>query len=394
MPNQPPAPLDHRMVWIYPDNLLKKLNATPTLEITRGLRRLGWQVDLLMGGLDGPREIQGVEVTGISRPNTFIIKHFFYHVRALKYVLDRWNKTSVVFFQTISTLWIILLRLVGLLKQGKSPLFVMDIRTMQMEKRALKDKLRGQFALMMGALANQFADGQTTITRRMAEALRVPKKKLWGTWPSGVDVDVFSPAIESREWPQNTDPIQLVYIGTLAPGRDLMPLCHAVEKANQEGMCFELSLVGDGEDCENLAAFAAHTAGKVRLLGRLPHDQMSAILANMHIGALPFPDRQEFRVSSPIKLFEYMAAGMPIFATRISCHTDVIGDCSCVFWAENSTVESLTAALRDVWNDRQSLASRGILAAKLAQDYTWAASAKKLADALEYGLTINGRGRS
>jgi glycosyltransferase involved in cell wall biosynthesis len=159
-------------------------------------------------------------------------------------------------------------------------------------------------------------------------------------------------------------------------------------------MNFELSLVGDGDNREDLAAFAANTKGRVRLPGRFPHERIPEILAKMHIGALPFPDRQEFRVSSPIKLFEYMAAGMPVFATRISCHTDVIGDSLCVFWAENSTVESLTAALSDVWNDRRSFADRSSLAAQLAQDYTWAASAKKLATALEFGLTMNRRGQS
>jgi glycosyltransferase involved in cell wall biosynthesis len=269
----------------------------------------------------------------------------------------------------------------------------MDIRTMQMEKRAWKDKLRGQFASIMGALANRFVDGQTAITRRMADALHIPVKKLWGTWPSGVNVEEFSSAIQSRCWPKGGGPIQLVYIGTLAPGRDLMPLCRAVEDANRVGMCFELSLVGDGDDYENLAAFAAKTDGKVRLPGRFPHDQMPAVLSKMHVGVLPFPDREEFRVSSPIKLFEYMAAGMPILATRIPCHTDVVGVDSFVFWAENSTVEGLTIALRVLWQERESLSSRGGQAARLVLDHTWAASAQKLALSLVYGLTTSRGGQ-
>ena len=111
----------------------------------------------------------------------------------------------------------------------------------------------------------------------------------------------------------------------------------------------------------------------------------------MHVGVLPFPDVQEYRVSSPIKLFEYMGSGMPVLATRIVCHTDVIGDRPCAFWAENSSIECFVTALRDIWEERYTLASRGHLAAELSQEHTWAASVKNFADALELGLVKHGR---
>ena len=81
-----------------------------------------------------------------------------------------------------------------------------------------------------------------------------------------------------------------------------------------------------------------------------------------------------------------MAAGMPILATRIPCHTDVMTDEACVFWAEDSSVECLAAALRLLWTERGSLARRGAAASQLAQHHTWAASAGKLARAFEHGL--------
>ncbi len=394
MPGQVRVPAVHRLVWFYPDSLGKKLNARPTLAMTRGLRQLGWKVDLLVGGLDGPSQIQGVEVTGIPRPEMFLVKQVDYHLKAMKHVLDRWGETRVVLFQSMSLPWLLALRLAGALRRGPRPLLLMDTRTLQMEKRNWKDRLRGYFSSVMGILANWFIDGQTAITPRMAQALRIPESKLWGTWPSGVDVDIFAPAVPLRHWPHGDEPIQIVYIGTLAPGRELLPLCRAVEKVNQEGPHFELSLFGSGNDQENLAAFAATTSGRVRLLGQVPYDQMPLILAKMHVGALPFPDRQEFRVSSPIKLFEYMAAGMPILATRIVCHTDVLRDAACVFWAEDSSVECLTDALRSLWNNRLGLPAQGELSAQLAQHHTWSASASRLAQAMEHGIALQESSRA
>jgi glycosyltransferase involved in cell wall biosynthesis len=171
-------------------------------------------------------------------------------------------------------------------------------------------------------------------------------------------------------------------------------MCQAVEKANGDHMKFKFSLYGEGSARADLVAFSQQTEGRVTVFSPVPHDQIPEVLAQAHVGvtALFSADEDLFKASSPIKLFEYMATGMPIFATRISCHTDVIGDCSCAFWAENSTVEGLTAALRELWDDGCSLANRGCMAAGLVQGYTWAASAKKLANALEYGLAMSERG--
>ena len=106
-----------------------------------------------------------------------------------------------------------------------------------------------------------------------------------------------------------------------------------------------------------------------------------------HVGVLPFPDQEQFRVSSPIKLFEYMASGMPILATHIVCHTDVVKDGEYAFWAQSGRVECLEAALEEVWNQRYHIQEKGQEAAVAAQDWSWAASARKLNSALRNGLT-------
>jgi glycosyltransferase involved in cell wall biosynthesis len=109
-------------------------------------------------------------------------------------------------------------------------------------------------------------------------------------------------------------------------------------------------------------------------------------LAEAHVGVVPFADEQKFRVSSPIKLFEYMAAGMPILATRIDCHTDVVGQGNYVIWAEGSDEQALLDGLKKVWDVRQCLAKLGGEAAVASTGWTWAASAHKLAEAINKGI--------
>jgi glycosyltransferase involved in cell wall biosynthesis len=224
-----------------------------------------------------------------------------------------------------------------------------------------------------------------TITRRLAAAVNMPAHKLWGEWPSGVNPDLFTPARTSRTWPLPEQSVHLVYIGALHYERNLMTLCRAVGKANSEGMAFSLLLVGDGSERAELERIAGGSDGQIRVAKSVPHDQVPEILAWAHIGVLPFPDEEKFRVSSPIKLFEYMAAGLPVLVTRIVCHTDVIGSGKYAFWAEDASEQSLVDALCSVWQSRNALKEMGQLSAIAVEAWTWRASAAKLHKALEKG---------
>jgi glycosyltransferase involved in cell wall biosynthesis len=123
------------------------------------------------------------------------------------------------------------------------------------------------------------------------------------------------------------------------------------------------------------------------VLPPVPHSEVPGLLAQAHIGVLPFPDEEKFRVSSPIKLFEYMASGLVILATRIVCHTDVVGSGAYVVWAEDASIEGLLAALRSAWAQRDTLEQMGSRAADDAAAWTWYESARKLRVALEVGLS-------
>ncbi len=208
------APVKLRFAWVYPDSLAEKLNSAPTLNMTREMRLLGWQVDLLVGAPDhsGPFMIQDVEAYAIHRPNRFLVRQLIYHIHALKYLFANWNDINVILYTSLSTPWIIPLRLVRFFRGGKGPRLVMDTRTVPMEgeKGMLKDRLRGRADLLAVEIANRYADGQTLITPQMAEVLQVPPDKLWGCWPSGVNLERFFPALEARRWPQDEEPVQII----------------------------------------------------------------------------------------------------------------------------------------------------------------------------------------
>ncbi|MBD3306271.1 glycosyltransferase [candidate division KSB3 bacterium] len=383
-----------RLIWVYAGSLSSKLDASTWLAPTLELRGLGWNVTLVAPGPSGYQIIKDVEVLCISKPRIYLLGQAVFHVKVFRFIIRKWFDIDVILFHSMSAPWILPLRFLRCFRHRRAPLLVMDTRTLSMTPRSResgRDRLRRRFHKLMNRLANFWADGQLTITQHMAEAVHIPSEKLWGVWPSGVNVERFASAQIDRRWPLVGEPIHLIYIGVLHYERNLMTLSKAVEKANTEGMAFALSLVGDGTEREDLEGFAEQTDGRVRVIPPVPHEQVWELLAQAHVGVLPFPDGEKFRVSSPIKLFEYMAAGLPILATRVVCHTDVIGNGDYVFWAEQADVAGLLAALRFVWRDSDLLSKMGGQSATAARSWTWRESAKKLKKALDYGIAKYGR---
>jgi glycosyltransferase involved in cell wall biosynthesis len=264
----------------------------------------------------------------------------------------------------------------------------MDTRDVNMLAGDWRNRLRVLFYRVAHALANRWADGQTAITERMADWVGVPPQQLWGIWPSGANLDRFAKAQRDRLWPANGEPIHLVYVGALLAERNLLPLCHAIQAASGAGMELILTVVGDGPARGELEEFAQGGQAKIRVLPVVPHEQIPEVLAQAHVGvaSLASPDEQKYQASSPIKLFEYMASGLPILATRNPCYVDVLGKGKIAFWTDDASVEGLMAALGTIWGARSSLRRMGLESAFLAREWSWRASARKLSRGLKKGL--------
>jgi glycosyltransferase involved in cell wall biosynthesis len=380
------------MTWLYAGPLDLALDKVTWLEPTRVLRQAGWQVTLIVAGRSGVRPIDGQDVLFIPWPNIYMVRQIAFHILALEYLLRNWHSIDLILFDQASVVWMMPLLLVRAGLRRRRPLLVKDTRSVPMElraKRTTKDVLRGSFHNLMDCLANHWVDGQTAITPQMAEILRIPRGKLWGVWPSGVRLEEFSLAQRARRWPVGDQTVHLVYTGALHPERNLSSMCDAVRRANSHGMNFAFSMVGEGRHREALTEYALRSHGKIKVLAPVPHCEIPALLSEAHVGVLPFPDEAKFRVSSPIKLFEYMGAGLPILATHITCHTDVIGDGEYAFWAQDGSVQRLYQALSQVWQRRSVLPEMGGQAAEAAKEWTWQASAYKLKVALERGLVAD-----
>jgi glycosyltransferase involved in cell wall biosynthesis len=358
------------------------------LETTRELRKSGWRVTLIGQGPADGQSIRGVEVLSIPHSQRYAFGSLEFHLRLIRYLLARLKTIDIILFHQLSAPWLLPIRFLSQWMGGKRPILVMDTRDQNAVDGSLRNRMRISYFKFAHRISNRWADGQTAITERMAVLAHIPPEQLLGIWPSGVDAARFGQVQKGRRWPEGNEPVQLIYLGKLHSERNLLPLCQAVEQASAEGMAFVLTLIGAGAQQLTLEQFAEQSRGRVRVHEAVPHERVPEVLSQAHIGvtSLPSPDDRKFQASSPVKLFEYMASGLPILTTKNFCHVDVVGDRGFAFWVEDETVASLYAPLKLIWKERHLLRAKGRKAASAVGEWTWTASAAKLSTALEKGL--------
>jgi glycosyltransferase involved in cell wall biosynthesis len=111
----------------------------------------------------------------------------------------------------------------------------------------------------------------------------------------------------------------------------------------------------------------------------VPVSEVPAYLAACDIVAMPFPWSPHYAYHmSPLKMFEYMAAGKPILATQLPSVMEVLTDNENAVLTEPDNPQALAQGIRRIMEDKEF--SRRI-SAQARQDvltYTWEERAQKI----------------
>jgi glycosyltransferase involved in cell wall biosynthesis len=109
------------------------------------------------------------------------------------------------------------------------------------------------------------------------------------------------------------------------------------------------------------------------------YEEIPSFIAACDLPAIPLPDFIGWRVSSPIKLMEYMAMGKSMVLTDIEAHRHVVGDHAFAFFAPSSKPEDISDAVERAYHSRTELDERGKKGREIALDrYTWEHQARNL----------------
>jgi glycosyltransferase involved in cell wall biosynthesis len=196
-----------------------------------------------------------------------------------------------------------------------------------------------------------------------------------GLVPNGVNPERFR-RVEMAE-----GPFTVGFVGSLKPWHDTATLIEvfALLRAGPVPDA-RLLIVGDGPDRPRLDA-RLDTLGLrdvAHMTGAVPASDVADWLGRMHVAVAPYSTGQPFYFS-PLKINEYMAAGLPVVASRIGDLPQVLKDGALGRLAEPDDPASLAAELAKLARDPGLCARLGTAArSHVLAHRTWDAVADRL----------------
>lgn len=223
------------------------------------------------------------------------------------------------------------------------------------------------------------ADVLLPVTRVLANILAehgVPRDRM-EVIPNGIDADAFAglpPREEAKIHLQLDGRLVLGFAGFVRPWHGLELVIEFIAQARRPDLL--LLIVGDGPARASLMRHAERhgVSRQVRFSGVVPREQMPSHLAAFDIalqpGATPY--------ASPLKLFEYLAAGCAIVAPRQANLVEVLDDGHNALLFTPDDSDALGSALTRLVASPALRERLGAAGRETARRYTWTGNAERV----------------
>lgn len=290
----------------------------------------------------------------------------WYYLRTLSFLLQAWPQ---IFF-------------------SKNPVYIREpilgifLRNFFLEIHSVPKKpnyfLRSVFRRAQGIITI------TTPLKNMIESFGVDKNKILVA-PSAVDVQAFDLKMSKQE-ARNAlhlpvEKIIIGYIGGFAGvglPKGIDTLIQMIEILPKN---YILLLVGgDPAGVEKFKHYAENknVLDRVIFIGQVPHTITPGYMQAADILIAPYPDFDFYKYhTSPLKIFEYMAAGRPIITTDFPTLRDILDDSSAIL-VKTGDVAGYAAAATIIAENSTLAQSLVTAAQEKVKENTWKKRAEKI----------------
>lgn len=366
-----------RLFWIFPDRFDTRLDKSTWLEMARHLEQLGWDVQIIATNFATDADDYGGLIKYVRSIRFPLIFRILLLVRIAQFIQSRLGPEDIILMNQ-DALW-----LIPMLRKAGARHIHLDIRTLPITEAGLKNRLDHLLfwrwplkwfgekpdtcSFITEPLRQQFAQEFTAVNQPHC------------IWESGVNTRLFR-----RTDPSSTaaEPgiFKLFYHGSLIRTRGIDLVLKAIALGHFP-FKIHFTVVGEGTDRAYLTQLARdlNISDSVSWLGYVPYEEVAALVNEADCCVCPLPDMPEWRISSPLKVLEYLACEQLTVLTPLAAHKQVIEDAESIVWTRDYSPEAFAEAFKVAYERRkQNPETRKQVRNWVTRNFEWEVHAKKL----------------
>lgn len=173
----------------------------------------------------------------------------------------------------------------------------------------------------------------------------------------------------------------LIHVGTLSTPRLSVLFSVALElrKMNCEAKWCILGVSQQLAKWAKERLVALQLVDNFSLIGWVPYDEVRKFLSQSRIGINYHPAESRFLVAIPVKVFEYMACGLPVISSELPLLRKLIGDEDCALLVKPGSVQEFAKAIKYLLNNSDIAEKMGSIGKMLIREkYNWEKEKQKL----------------
>lgn len=169
----------------------------------------------------------------------------------------------------------------------------------------------------------------------------------------------------------------VMYAGTLGDAYDIGCALRTIELCEQSRLPVSFVFAGDGPKRGEVESFCRQHAESILFLGSVPARELPTIYAQCDVGLCSYAP--ESTVSMPVKLYDYLAAGLYVYSSLRTEIADHLRANRCGEMYRAGSAQSLFGLIEKTLSDRVALADGKKRAAMLGREFDSVAQHEKMA---------------
>jgi len=197
--------------------------------------------------------------------------------------------------------------------------------------------------------------------------------------PNYPDLD-FLFSIPRPKTSNDTDNIKFVYVGSVDEDRSIAEIIEAFTILKNKGKNISLEIIGPlySEKLRILIENAKTNYSSFSYYPRLFYEDAMKRTAAGHVGLLIVHRGKSKEESSPLKMYEYMALGMPQIASNFTAWRSVLDEGPCALYVDPDDPMDIAEKMESFCDNPKLIEELGTNAKQVVRKYSWSAIENRL----------------